>query len=445
MKRRHFFKYGTFAACGYGLAACGKNSRFPLRKKTVITENPINSLSPSQLEELEKSTLALGYAPSADVAPWLVAIEQGFFAQYGLEVSLYKQANQQEVEQGLLESRFDAAITSFSLPLINQLKKPKIDMVALMQVHRHGGAITLGQKTWDNNVRSGIDYANFAEFAPAYLKYVRSLADKTFGIDNPYSVQAYLYRYWWAEIGLHPELELELLELPPTQLSYKLQSGEIHGYMSNEPWAQAAIAQEAGFIGYLSEDVWRGHPGSVIAATAGWLETNPNTAKALIAATLMGCQYCQNAGNAEAIAALLQDPLGVEPQIIAGIFSGQYPYGGFDISRRPVPRKNYVWHGSGRRLVPPDHANYCWQSQGLWLLSQMVRWHHFNLSEYPENATEIVAAAYPQEPYREVAKAMTIELPDQVNKTEAAHQFIDNREFVPENTVAYLNQFKIRI
>jgi nitrate/nitrite transport system substrate-binding protein len=441
MKRRELLKYGTLAACSYSLAAC--QNRLGKNRTSRGKNNPVklDLVKPENLGQPEKTKLALGYAPTIAIAPWLVAIEQGYFEKFGLEVSLYKQPNTAEVERGLVESRFDAAITPFSTPLINQLKSPRIDFVALMQLHRHGSVFVMNQQTWDAKIRSSFDYTNFNEFADDYREYVRSLPNKSFAVDDLYSVSAYLYRYWWAAIGFHPELDLKLLEFAPTELPYKLQAKAIQGYSSLEPWGQQAIMKRQGYIGYLANDVWWGHPGSVITTDAGWVKENPNTAKALMAASLMGCEYCQDSANAKAIAKLAKEPLGTHISNIETLLNGQYFYGGS--GDRPIPRRDSpIWLDFGQRLTAPDHANYCWQSHGIWLLTQMTRWQHFGLKFYPKNAENLVAAAYPNDPYNQVAEAFGITLPPNSRKDE--FPFIDQRSFSPKSSEAYINQFKIR-
>ena len=72
----------------------------------------------------------------------------------------------------------------------------------------------------------------------------------------------------------------------------------------------------------------------------------------------------------------------------------------------------------------------------------MVRWQHFGLTSYPKNADTLVAAAYPNDPYDQVAEAFGIELPPEPTKSELP--FVDQRRFTPDSPVPYLNQFKIR-
>lgn len=444
MKRRHLLKYGTVAACGYGLAACQNilERTQPAPSSTqVTTVPPLNLKNPDIFRTPEKTTLALGYAPTIAILPWLVAIEEGFFEKFDLEVKLYKQPDLAEVERGLLEGRFDAAITPFSLPLINQLKNPRVDFTALMQLHRHGSVFTLSQATWREQIRSGIDYSNFEEFARDYRPYVRSLEEPTFAVDNLYSTAAYLYRYWWAALGFHPELELDIQEFSPTQLHHKLGANAVHGYCSQEPWAQASVEKRKGYIGYLANEIWRGHPGSVITASAGWVEEHPNTAKALIAASLLGCHYCQDTQNARQVASLGSEPIGTHPSNIRTVLDGEYFYGGD--GDRPIQRKDSpIWFDLGKRLREPDHANYCWQSHGVWLLTQMARWQHFDLTTYPKNGSDVVARAYPNVPYKSVAEAFEITVPTEFAQLE--QPFIDQRRFTPEEPLRYLNQFKIR-
>jgi nitrate/nitrite transport system substrate-binding protein len=441
MKRRHLLKYGTLAAWGYGLGACNRlPALLPSQNTSATTDSTALSLA---IASPEKETLNLGYVANLAIAPWLVAQAEGFFRRYGLQVKLYPQADPQAVEQGLLESRFDAAITSFTTPLIYQLKTPAVDLVALMQIYRHGGVFCGHQRLWDANIRSGVDYVNLGEFATNYRHYVRALpeAQRAFAVDDPHSVTAYLYRYWWAAMGFHPDRDLALQTFAPTELHHKLQAGLIQGYCSQEPWGQQAIAQGAGFVQYLSGDIWQGHPGPTVTTSAGWLAAHPNTAKALIAATLEGCQYCQDPTNATSVGSVLGAELGIDPTGITALLGGQYFYGG--LGDRPLPRRDSpIWYGQGEQLAPPDQANYCWQSHGLWLLTQMVRWRHFNLRQYPDNAEALVAKAYPTAPYDEVAGAFSLRLPPEPIKSEL--HFIDRRAFLPNQVDSYLTQFEIR-
>ncbi|MGB2924381.1 MAG: ABC transporter substrate-binding protein, partial [Limnothrix sp.] len=286
-----------------------------------------------------------------------------------------------------------------------------------------------------------IDYANFEEFANAYRDYVRALPNKNFGVDNLYSVPAYLYSYWWAAMGFHPELDIELLEFAPTQLHHKLSAGIIQGYCSTDPWGQAAVEERIGYTMYHTGEIWRAHPGSVITVSSGWVKDNPNTAKALIAATLMGCQYCQDSVNAAEVARLAKEPLGTHLSNIKTLLDGNYFYGGE--GDRPIARKDSpIWFDLGKRLTAPDHANYCWQSHGLWLLTQITRWQHFDVRSYPENASTLVEAAYPNKPYKEVAEAFSIKFPPKQLKSEPS--FVDSQGFDPEESLRYLNRFKIR-
>jgi nitrate/nitrite transport system substrate-binding protein len=352
------------------------------------------------------------------------------------------------VTKGLQESRFDGAIAPFSFPLVARLQNPPLPLVALMQLNRHGGAIALNKKAWDAGVRTGADYANFDEFTANYRPYLQKQQKLVLGVEDLYSHWAYLYRYWLAEVGVDPERQLTLKAFAPSQLSDKLGSGEIQGYCSGEPWGQAAIAKKTGFLAYLSQDTWLGHPGAVLTTTAGWHKNHPNVAKALVAGILFGCQWCQQQTTSAAIAPDLSpaDVLDLKtPDLLEPIFSHHYNYGGFDGNNRNFSRPDSIlWYGAGQSLLEPDHANYPWRSHGIWMLTQMVRWQHLGLRNYPKDADKLINDTYAIDTYQEVAQAFKLKVPSTPEQTEASSQFIDQHGFDPSDPVAYINQFQIR-
>lgn len=439
MKRRQVLKYGTLGTASCLIAACQGEFLAP-------HSGPAGEAT---FAPLEKSNLTLGFLPVADAAPLIVAREKGLFARYGLTVNLSRQSTWADIEQGLLTWRFDAAQAPFALPLSVQLGAQAAPLISLMVLNLNGGAITLGKQAWQAGIRPGPDYTNFPEFASSFRDYLRRTSEPLkFATDSPISMDSYLCRYWLAAMGINPELEIEWLEFPPFQVSNKLQAGIVRGYCGGDPWHQQSVRQQAGFVPYTNRDIWQGHPSKVLAAMDGWVKKYPATARALVAALLAACQFCDRPENRSEVAGLLSQSqyLNLDASFIEPSLGGQYLYSTLagEEKTASVPDFQIFHFQETSYLKPPNQANYPWRSQAIWVLTQMIRWHQLDLSEYPPDADQLLAKIYPVAIYEEVARALGIALPKEQMKIEPAAVFIDRRQFDPGQPVAYLHQFGIR-
>ncbi|ACK68295.1 nitrate transport protein, NrtC like protein [Rippkaea orientalis PCC 8801] len=451
MKRRQFIKYTSLGVASCGITACTQGNLDVFRPQGTLA-NPDKAFGP-----LEKTNLTLGFMATTDAAPLIIAQEKGFFERYGLIVTLKRQPSWEAIENDLLEWRLDAAQTPFTLPMEVQLGKKQAPLIALMNLNLNGSAITITQKAWKKGVRPSIDYNNFSDFERGFRQYIRNHNQSVrWGIDSPVSMDAYLLRYWLSAMGIDPDREIELLEFPAAQLNYKLQAGMLEGYIASAPWTQTALSEEAGFISYISRDIWQGHPNKILAAMDGWVRKNPATARALMAALLEACQYCDRQGRAFSdrhrsqteIPELLAQPqyLNLDSSLIKSTLGGTYLYSNEESTKTVVEIPDFIIfnYQDTPYLQTPDHANYPWRSHAIWLLTQMIRWNKNDLKTYPKDADKLLDKIYPISLYEEVAKTLNIPIPNDTLKTEKATAFIDGRSFDPSEPVAYLNQFSIR-
>ena len=128
---------------------------------------------------------------------------------------------------------------------------------------------------------------------------------QNFAIDGAASLDNYLLRYWLAAMGIDPSREVNLTEIEPSQMFYKLQAGAINGYSTSEPYNQKTVSEKTGFIAYINRYIWQGHPGKILATMQPWADKNPVTARNLIAALLEACQFCDQGKNHGEIAQIL--------------------------------------------------------------------------------------------------------------------------------------------
>ena len=63
--------------------------------------------------------------------------------------------------------------------------------------------------------------------------------------------------------------------------------GAIDGYCVGEPWNARAIVDKVGFTAATTQDIWKDHPEKVLGTTAEFVQKNPNTCRAAIAAILL--------------------------------------------------------------------------------------------------------------------------------------------------------------
>jgi nitrate/nitrite transport system substrate-binding protein len=456
MDRRQFLKYTTLTTSSFVVAACGKDNK----AKIEASQAKVNV----DLGKLEKKDLTIGYVALTDAVPLIIAKERGFFSRYGLNVSLSRQNSWEDINKGLKEGRFDAAQALYPMPLLAQIEQ-NIPMISLMVLNLNGGAITLGEKAWKADLRPSLEYVNFLEFITGFRRYIRDVEKKRiFAVESKHSMDSYNYRYWLGAMGINPKREVELMEIAPAQMLFKLQAGLIDGFTVAEPWNQEATIAKKGFVAYVNRDIWQGYPNKILASMEGWVKKNPTTARALVAAVIESCEFCDRLNDRPLIAQTIAlkeyfgkqdsfksipDPFNKEKKVnsIDRSLFGKYGYGGFDSQQRlkTIPDLNIFSSQTTSYLKKGDRINYPWRSHAVWLLTQMIRWDLIKPRQYPKDADKILDRTYPVTIYQDVAKELKIPLPKERMKIELATAFIDKRKFDPSDPVGYLNSFEVRI
>ncbi len=446
MERRQFLKYIGLAATGVAFAACGNNGN----SSSSGGDSTSGAKKPGlDFSKLEKTDLKIGIVSVTDSAPLIIAKEKGFFQKYGLNVTISKEPGWSGVRTGLLKGRLDASQALFGMPMFALLGPDKAPMVSLMTLDLNGNAITLSKQAWDRGIRPATEYLNFQEFTDSFYKYIKG-SDKTptFGIEYPISMGGYNLRYWLSAMKINPDKDVKLIAFGPRQMVDKLKSGMIDAYCVSEPWNQRAVFEQVGFTADVSRNIWSGHPEKVLATMESWIQENPTTARALVAAVLEACQYCDVQKNRLPVVNIISDPqyLNAKVEYVKAAMLGKYDYGGFDGKARvkDIPDFNLFHFLHTNYLKQPDNANYPWRSHAVWLLTQMIRWSQLEQKEYPKDADQIIDRAYPVEIYSEVAKALKIPFPSERMKVEPADIFLDKVAFDPSKPVEYLNSFELR-
>lgn len=450
MDRRKFLKYSSLAAAGFTFAACSGGQTDNATSSAEGGSSTVASGDAPEFGTLEKTDLTLGIIPLTDCAPLVIGKEKGIYEKYGLNVEISKEASWATVRDGLLQGRLDASHALCGMPLLTELGPDKAPMRSLMMLDRNGNAMTLSKQAWDAGIRPWYEYSSFDEFGAAYSKYIKGQGTPpTFAMVFPSSMHNYNTRYWLSAMGIDPEKDVKLIVIPPPQMVENMKAGTMDGYCVGEPWNQRAVFDNVGFTATVDRDVWQGHPEKVLGTMQSWIDENPNTARALVAATIEACQYCDVPENRLEVVEIISGRPYVNAKVeyAKASMTGTYDYGGFDEEDRvkPIPDFNLFNFIETDYMKQPENANYPYASHGVWLLTQMIRWNQLpDMKEYPADADELIKKIYPTEFYEDAAKALNIEIPSEPMKKEPAEVFIDNREFDPSDPVAYLNGFEIR-
>ena len=466
MKRRQFLQYSSLTAAGLTFAACTN------QESTHFTQPPAN------FGKLEKTDLKIGIVSSLDCLPLVVAKEKGMFKKYGLDVTLVKQPTWEQVQQELHGGKLDAAQTLFAMPLWeyfgtqggksrqdenadkprrrrqrdrdNEKSQGTANTVALMGLNINGNSISLGEVAWKAGLRSRPAYNNFYELQEGYNKFFRELKQPpVFAIAHPAAMANYTTRYWLGTMGIDAERDLKFQVLAPDEITAGLASGKVIGYATDELFNQQTISDKKAFTALIDRDIWHGHPEKILATLDTWLKDYPITAKAMMAAVLEACQYCDNQENVTTLAPILGNSEYTNPgnnKNWQKILTGNYNYGGIDGKALAVEVPDFqIFHFQATNyLQQPNHANFLWHSHAVWVITQMVRWHQQKLTAYPQDADNIIKKLYPTAAYTDIAKSFGLSMPKGKLKIEQPEMFIDRVAFDPNKAVEYLNGCEIR-
>jgi nitrate/nitrite transport system substrate-binding protein len=448
MKRRQFLQYSTLTAAGLTVAACASQG------SKHFTQPAIN------FGKLEKTDLQIGIVSSLDCLPLVIAKEKGMFKKYGLNVTLVKHPNweyfgekggrSKEEKDNERSSRRRNRDKDSDKEKDKEKSKAVGNTVGLMGLNINGNSISLGEAAWKGGLRSRQAYNAINELQGGYNKFFRELKQPpVFAISHPAAMANYTTRYWLGTMGIDAERDLKFQVLAPNDITAGLESGKVVGYATDELFNQQMLADKKAFTASLDRDIWQGHPEKILATLDTWLEANPTSAKAMMAAVLEACQYCEQTENIPNLAPLLGKSEYTDPgnnKNWQKILAGTYNFGGLDGKPQvlKVPDFQIMHFQATKYLQPPNHANFLWHSHAVWVMTQMIRWRQQKLTDYPKNADAIVKQLYPVAPYADVAKAFWLSMPKGQLKIEQPDVFIDRLAFDPTKPTEYLNNFELR-
>jgi nitrate/nitrite transport system substrate-binding protein len=390
--RRAFLK-----SVGASTALAAISQFFPLKTATEAFAEAVP----------EKKDLKVGFIPITCATPIIMAAPLGFYAKHGLNVEVVKTAGWAVIRDKTINKEYDAAhmLAPMPIALTLGLGAQAIPFTVPAIENINGQGITLAMKHKDK--RDPKDWKGMK-----------------FAIPFDYSMHNYLLRYYLAEHGIDPDVDVQLRSVPPPEMVANLRADNIDGFLAPDNICQRAIYDGVGFMHILSKEIWDGHPCCSFAASREFITTSPNSFAALTHAIVDATAYASKAENrkqiAEAIAPAnyINAPVTVLEQALTGTYAD----------------------GLGAIKTDPkrvDFDPFPWQSFAVWMLTQMKRWGQLNGEvDYKAVAEQVYLAT----DTRKVMADMGLAPPETAYKSFA----VMGKTFDPAKPEEYLASFKIR-
>jgi nitrate/nitrite transport system substrate-binding protein len=391
--RRTFLK-----SVGASTALAAISQFFPLKTATEVF---------AQGGALEKKDLKVGFIPITCATPIIMAHPMGFYSKQGLKVEVIKTAGWAVVRDKTINNEYDAAHMLSPMPIAITMGAGSTPIPYTMPAveNINGQAITLAIRHKDKR-----DPKSWKGFK--------------FAVPFDYSMHNYLLRYYLAEHGIDPDVDVQIRSVPPPEMVANLRADNIDGFLAPDPVNQRAVYDGVGFIHILSKDIWDRHPCCAFAASKEFVTKSPNTYAALLKAIIDATAFATKAENrkqiAEAIAPAnyLNQPVTVVEQVLTGTFAD----------------------GLGNVKNVPDRIDFDpfpWQSFAVWIMTQMKRWGQVQGDiDYARIAQEVYLATDTARLMKEVG----LTPPTSTSKTFV----VMGKTFDPAKPKEYLDSFKIK-
>jgi NitT/TauT family transport system ATP-binding protein len=318
--------------------------------------------------------LHIGFIPLVDAAALIVAVDKGFTAAEGLDVTLVREVSWSNVRDKLNIGLFEAAHLLAPVAIASSLGlgHVKVPITAPFNLGLNGNAITVSPALYAAIMGElAGDPLDPMATALALSRVVaarrKSGAEPlTFGMTFPFSTHNYQLRFWMAAGGVDPDEDVHLVVLPPPYMVDSLANGHVDGFCVGAPWNSVAVDLGVGHILHFVSDILVRAAEKVLAIRQSWAEKNPEVVAALVRAAFRAAEFIEQPENRGEIARILAQPerIGVDAGVIQRTLDGR-----LKISPDGTMRESSRYLLVGREAAArPDPV------QAAWLYAQMVRW-----------------------------------------------------------------------
>jgi NitT/TauT family transport system ATP-binding protein len=324
--------------------------------------------------------LCVGFIPLVDAAALIVAVDKGFAAAEGLDVTLVREVSWSNVRDKLNIGLFDAAHLLAPVAIASSLGlgHVKVPITAPFNLGLNGNAITVSPAL-HAVLMAEIDGDRFDPMVTALAlsrvvaaRRKRGAEPLTFGMTFPFSTHNYQLRFWMAAGGVDPDEDVRLVVLPPPYMVDSLANGHVDAFCVGAPWNSIAVDRGVGHILHFVSDILVRAAEKVLAVRQNWSEKNPQIVAALVRAASRASEFIEQPQNRAEAARILAQPerIGVDADVVRRTLDG----------RLKISPDGTMRESSRYLLVGREKAGRPDPMQAAWLFAQMVRWGQATIS-----------------------------------------------------------------
>lgn len=397
--------------------------------------------------------IRIAFLGLTDAAVLVAAREKGFAQAQGIALELIRDTSWATLRDRLVYGQVQAAhmLAPLAVAVTLGLSQQPCSLSAPYKLNVNGNLVVMAPEFAaalepDTTARLNDPLATAHDFATAVGLHHRK---PIIGVVHRFSSHALILRYWLASAGLDPDRDVVLRVLPPSLMVEAMHAREIDGFTAGEPWGSSAI--EAGLAEAVaaSERLWQRGVEKVLTFRTDWMDANAETVDALIRSLAQAASWCDDPANHAELAQLLSRSAYVaQPsELIERALSGQI------VARQGEAAVNLP----DFLLFAREATSFPWQSQALWIYSQLVRWH---MVEPGDDAQRQAATVFRPDVYRRALASSDMPMPGASMKVEGAvetqlpigaprgaitlgpDRFFDGRSFDPDRIEDYLADFE---
>jgi nitrate/nitrite transport system substrate-binding protein len=378
----------------------------------------------------------LGFIALTDSAPLIIAKELGLFAKYGMpDTIVAKQASWGATRDNLVLGSggggIDGAHILSPMPYLLALgaigKATPMNILARLNVNGQGISVEKAYLAAKADLNSAKMKAIIAQRKAAGNKI-------TMAMTFPGGTHDLWLRYWLAAGGINPDVDVELITIPPPQMVANMKANTMEAFCVGEPWNDQLVAQGIGYTAVATGQLWMNHPEKAFGMRADWVAQNPRAAIALTAAIIEAQRICDAPSNNAKLASIIggRDWLKVPVTDIQDRLAGNFTMGDGRVIRN-APFKMKFWDAN---------ASFPYKSHDLWFLTEEQRW-----GKLPKtlNKAAAIAKVNRSDIWRKAAALAKVpggQIP--AGESRGPEKFFDGKIFNPGNPAAYLASLAIK-
>lgn len=250
-----------------------------------------------------RKTLNIGFVPMTDCAPLIAAKELGFFERVGLNVNLSREAGWGTIRERMVHQELDAshAHASMVYEMSFGLGVRKVPCLTGLMMSHNGSAISFSNELWELGARDARSMKRVIDAHRGKRKF-------RFAVVLKFSTQNYLLRKWLRQGDIDPDVDVELVVVPPPQVFHCLMKGHIDGYCAGEPWNSIGLIHGVCWCAALTSEVERMHPEKILLVHERFEYDRHDEHVAMISALIGAAEYCDNQINRSELAEMLSAP-----------------------------------------------------------------------------------------------------------------------------------------